>query len=101
MATRLRLVQFSPSPKLAVMDANNLTYPDNTFDLCFGSGVLHNLQLPQAFEEVERVVKKNGNLIFMESLVTNSLIQLYRRLTPSDCTSDETPLTSAHISNIR
>lgn len=99
-AARLRLAKFSPSTKVEVMDANNLSYPDKSFDFCFGSGVMHHLQLSQAFVEARRVVKADGKLIFMEPLVTNPLIQLYRRLTPAACSADETPLTLVHISNI-
>jgi SAM-dependent methyltransferase len=99
-AARRRLAHFSPSPKIDVMDANKLSYRDESFDFCFGSGVMHHLQLPQAFVEARRVIKTGGKLIFMEPLATNPLIQLYRRMTPADRSADETPLTSAHITAI-
>lgn len=88
-------------PKVSVMDANNLEYPNETFDFCFGSGVIHHLQLPRALEEARRVLRPGGRIVFMEPLATNPLIQLYRHLTPADRSPDETPLTLTHIKQLR
>jgi SAM-dependent methyltransferase len=97
-AARQRLSSLAPTPVLEAMDANDLLFPDETFDFCFGSGVIHHLQLPKAFTELRRVVKTGGQIVFVEPLGTNPLINLYRRLTPSNRSSDETPLTRDHIS---
>ncbi len=88
-------------PRLSVMDANHLEYPSNFFDFVFGCGILHHLQLPQALQEVHRVLKPGGSMIFMEPLGTNPMIDLYRWATPSDRSPDETPLTRAHLGSIR
>ena len=87
-------------PKLEVMDANNLTYPDKKFDFCFGSGVIHHLQLPQALSEINRVLRPGGKMVFLEPLATNPFIQFYRFLTPGDRSADETPLTPTHIKDL-
>jgi SAM-dependent methyltransferase len=89
------------APQLSVMDANHLEYPSNFFDFVFGCGILHHLQLPHALHEVHRVLKPGGHIIFMEPLGTNPLIDLYRWATPSDRSPDETPLTRAHLGDIR
>ncbi|MDH5670733.1 MAG: class I SAM-dependent methyltransferase [Myxococcales bacterium] len=99
-AARKRLVEFDPAPTLDVMDANQLSYENETFDFCFGSGVLHHLSLPSALHELSRVLKPGGRILFLEPLATNPLIQAYRHLTPSARSPDETPLTRSHLRQI-
>ena len=36
-----------------------------TFDLVFGSGILHHLNLKKSVEEVNRVLKNNGEMVFL------------------------------------
>lgn len=98
---RERFASANPSPHLAVMDANNLEYADDSFDFVYGYGVLHHLQLPHAFMELRRVLKPGGRFIFMEPLGTNPIINLYRRATPNDRSPDETPFTLQHFSELR
>ncbi len=74
------------------MDAENLEFPDRTFDLICGIGILHHLQLDRSFMEVARTLKPDGAAIFMEPLGHNPLINLYRRMTPDLRTVDEHPL---------
>ena len=59
---------------------------------CFWDGILHHLNLEKAVKEIERLLKKDGNIIFIEPLGTNPIINLYRNLTPSSRSSDEHPL---------
>lgn len=72
------------------MDGENMTYADNTFDVIVCSGVLHHVDVDQAFPELARVLKPTGTLIAMEALGYNPIISLYRRLTPSLRTAWET-----------
>lgn len=65
-----------------VMDAENLTFKDNTFDAIICAGVLHHLDVNKAFPEIARVLKPNGKVICVEALGYNPLIRLYRKLTP-------------------
>jgi len=62
-----------------------------TFDLVFGSGILHHLNLNKAINEINRVLKNGGEMVFLEPLGTNPLINFYRRLTPNSRSSDEHP----------
>lgn len=80
------------SAKFAVMDAENLTFTDASFDGVCGSGILHHLDLPRAFGEVARVLKPDGVGIFTEPLGHNPLINAYRNRTPQYRTPDEHPL---------
>lgn len=65
-----------------VMDAENLNYESDTFDLIVCSGVLHHLDLRNAYRELARVLKPTGEIICIEALGHNPIIQCYRRLTP-------------------
>lgn len=76
----------------SVMNAENLTFPDGSFDLVCGSGILHHLDLEKAYPELKRVLKQGGRGIFFEPMGYNPFINLYRKLTPSMRTEDEHPL---------
>ena len=75
-----------------VMNAEQLYFPDCSFDLVCGSGILHHLDLPCSLDEVQRVLAADGHAIFYEPLGHNPFINLYRRLTPNLRTEDEHPL---------
>lgn len=74
------------------MDAHKLEFPENTFDLIFGTGILHHLEFEPAIKEIFRVLKKDGEMVFLEPLGRNPVGKLVRRLTPEARTSDEKPL---------
>jgi SAM-dependent methyltransferase len=79
------------------MSGEHLAYADAAFDLVYGSGVLHHLDLHQALAETIRVLKPCGRAVFMEPLGHNPLIRLFRRATPDLRTSDEHPLVMADL----
>ena len=87
--------------RFLVMDAHHLEFPDASFDLVCGSGILHHLDLDAALPEVARVLRPGGAGVFYEPLGTNPLINLYRRLTPGMRTLDEHPLVPADIAAAR
>jgi len=74
------------------MNAESLTFPDNSFDLVFGSGIVHHLDLTAAYSEVARVLRPGGHAVFVEPLGHNPVINAYRRATPAARTPDEHPL---------
>jgi len=75
-----------------VMNAEQLNFEDNYFDVVCGTAILHHLNLPQALSELHRVLKNNGKGIFLEPLGHNIFINAYRFLTPKLRTEDEHPL---------
>ena len=75
-----------------VMNAEALQFPDAYFDVVFGSGILHHLDLKVALAEIRRVLKVDGRAFFFEPLGHNVLINLYRKLTPTMRSADEQPL---------
>ena len=75
-----------------VMDAENLKFNDNSFDLVYGSGILHHLSIEKAIIEIKRVLKKDGKAVFYEPLGHNIFINIFRYFTPKLRTKDEHPL---------
>lgn len=88
---------YSASTHFSVMDAERLTFPDDTFDLIVCNGVLHHLDLQHAYPELARVLKPDGRVLCLEALGYNPVINLYRRLTPQLRTKWETE----HILTLR
>lgn len=74
------------------MNAEAMTFPDQSFDLIFGRGILHHLDLQKCYGELSRVLRKDGYAIFSEPLGHNPLVNLYRGTTPNVRTKDEHPL---------
>jgi len=63
------------------------------FDCVVVNSLLHHLDLEKSFQEINRVLKSGGYLIFKEPLGTNPFFQFYRYLTPLSRTPDERPFT--------
>ncbi len=57
-------------------NAERLPFPDRTFDVVFGSSILHHLDLPAAFAELFRVLRPGGRLVFAEPNLLNPQIAL-------------------------
>jgi SAM-dependent methyltransferase len=78
-------------PSFHLMDAHHLSFENDTFDLVFGGGILHHLELEKALIEINRVLKPNGKIIFSEPLDINPVGKIVRYLTPKARTIDEQP----------
>ena len=85
----------------SVQDAHYTSFPDASFDLVIGRGILHHLELSVACKEIRRVLRPDGAVLFGEPMNGNLLINLYRRLTPGLRTRDERPLSSKDITILR
>ena len=72
-------------------NCENLSLENESFELVYGTGVLHHLKLDLAIKEIARVLKKDGKIIFVEPLGTNPIINLYRWMTPKARSQDEHP----------
>jgi ubiquinone/menaquinone biosynthesis C-methylase UbiE len=68
--------------RFEVMDGENMTFPDNTFDYGVEYGALHHVDLDKALDELRRVIKPGGAMICVEAMRHNPLIHAYRRRTP-------------------
>jgi SAM-dependent methyltransferase len=87
--------------RFEVMDAEHLRFDDDTFDLVCGSGILHHLDLEQAYAELARVLRPDGAAVFIEPLGHNPAINWYRDRTPELRTVDEHPLLMADLAQAR
>lgn len=74
------------------MDAEAMSFEDNSFDLVYGRGIIHHLDLHRCFSEVARVLKPTGVAYFSEPMGHNPVLNAYRRRTPDMRTVDEHPL---------
>ncbi len=75
------------------VNAMDLDFPDNTFDIVYASNLLHHLPDPQrAIREMYRVLKPGGKACFWDPLKHNPIINVYRRIATKVRTEDETPL---------
>jgi ubiquinone/menaquinone biosynthesis C-methylase UbiE len=81
-----------------VMNAEDLNFQDNYFDIACGISILHHLDLKSSFRELSRVLKPEGRAYFIEPLGHNPFINLFRKITSSLRTEDEHPL---HMKDLR
>jgi len=75
-----------------VANAEAMEFADGSFDLVFGSGIIHHLDIEKSFSEVRRVLRPSGRALFWEPLGHNVIVNGYRALTPGARTPDEHPL---------
>ena len=80
-----------------VMNAEDLTFPPKSFDVCYGNAILHHLDTEQAYQQIARILRPDGIAVFREPLGMNPLINIYRRMTPSLRTPDEHPFVMRDI----
>ncbi|MEK6746025.1 MAG: class I SAM-dependent methyltransferase [Pseudomonadota bacterium] len=78
--------------KFLVMNAEKMDFPDASFDMVFGRGIIHHLDIESSFSEIARVLRPNGTALFWEPLGHNRLFNSYRKMTPDARTIDEHPL---------
>ncbi len=79
------------------MDANQLEFPDDSFDVVFGRAILHHLDVERSLAEIHRVLRPGGFMLFKEPLGINPVSKVVRRLTPFARTEDERPFDRAEF----
>lgn len=77
--------------------AERLPFEDGYFDLVYGNGVLHHVDIRTVIPEVLRVTRPGGRVAFVEPLTYNPVIWVYRRLADGVRTPDERPLAVGDI----
>jgi ubiquinone/menaquinone biosynthesis C-methylase UbiE len=98
---RERALHWGLKAEFSVMDAQNLRFPDETFDVLLGGAILHHLDVEKALSTIRRVLKTGGHAIFIEPLGHNAAINYYRRRTPQMRTEDEHPLLVSDLNLIQ
>lgn len=84
-----------------VDNAEDMNLPSAGFDVVFGSGILHHLDLEKSLREIRRVLRPGGQALFFEPLGHNPVINLYRKRTPDARTIDEHPLLKSDFEIVR
>ena len=83
-ATKIAAAEgLSSATRFLQRDCEATELPDNAFDACLCSGMLHHLDLSRAFPELQRVTAPGGRILCVEALGYNPVIQWYRNRTPS------------------
>ena len=85
--------------RLVCGDAERLPFPDDSFDVVYGSSVLYHRELRAALAEVHRVLKHGGRLAFAEPNLLNPHILAVFRLMPrkwGGASPDEAAFTRFH-----
>lgn len=83
------------------MDAEKLTFKDNSFDGIAGCNILHHVNIKKSIKEVKRVLKKNGVAVFSEPLIYNPVINVYRAMADQVRTDHERPLNDEDMAYIK
>lgn len=96
-----RAKRISANISYQVDNCEKTKFQDNTFDIVYGTGILHHLQFNKCLDEIFRILKSNGTLVFIEPLGTNPIINLYRKLTPKSRSIDEHPLLNKDFEYIK
>ena len=84
-----------------VENCENTSLDSNSFDVIYGAGILHHINLKKSLEEIDRLLKKDGVVIFTEPMGTNPIINIYRKFTPKARSDDEVPLSFKDIDLIK
>ena len=87
--------------ELLVDNCEKTKFNNNSFDIVYGTGILHHLNLEICLDEINRILKPGGKLLFIEPLGTNPLINLYRKLSPNSRSKDEHPLLGRDFETIK
>ena len=89
------------NPQFLLMDAHKLQFEDESFDFVFGGAILHHLNMVTVLNEIHRVLKPNGKILFVEPLDMNPMGKIVRSLTKKARTVDEQPLRVCDIVEIK
>jgi SAM-dependent methyltransferase len=71
-----KMIELNPAKRKRVMDASNIEFEDNSFDIVFESNLLHHvIDIDRVISEMKRVSKKY--LVFIEPNRNNPLMFLF------------------------
>jgi SAM-dependent methyltransferase len=87
--------------ELSVDNCEKTKFKGNIFDIVYGTGILHHLDVKICLKEIHRILKPGGKFLFIEPLGTNPLINLYRKFTPKSRSVDEHPLVKNDFNDIQ
>ena len=80
---------------------------DHRYDIIFGRWVLHHVELAEVVPILKRLIKPNGEIVFIETQATNSILMFGRRYLTGrfgirkHSSPTEAPLTNKHFEIIK
>jgi SAM-dependent methyltransferase len=89
---REAIQSLKPQVELLVDNCERTKFKNESFDIVYGSGILHHLDITTCINEIYRILKPGGKFLFIEPLGINPIINFYRKLTPNSRSKDEHPL---------
>ena len=91
-----------------VQNCYNTTYPANSFDIIYGGGILHHLDVDAAGQELSRLLHPEGVAIFFEPMRDTKIMDFFKtivlfftRRKASEVTENESPLNCKRIQLLR
>lgn len=81
------------------INAEEIEFPDNTFDCVYAANLLHHVRPETALKEMHRVCKPGGKVCFWDPLIHNPVINVYRYMASTVRSEDETPLSIGFVKN--
>lgn len=69
-----------PDIEFKLDNAMQLSFHSNTFDVVYGSSVLHHLDFNQSLDEIFRVLKPGGKMVFAEPNMVNPQIFIQKNV---------------------
>ncbi|MFC1668291.1 class I SAM-dependent methyltransferase [Chlamydiota bacterium] len=79
---RLEANNITDNYYLSQMNAEELAFKDNSFDIVLGNAILHHLDIKIARDELFRILKKGGKIILREPYVDSRILRCIRKLVP-------------------
>ncbi len=80
------------SVKTHKTDADQIDFPDGTFDIVYAANLLHHVDIGKTLDEACRVLKPGGIFCSWDPIAHNPAINVYRRIATEVRTEDEHPL---------
>jgi SAM-dependent methyltransferase len=75
-----------------VMRCDPTTFPDASFDVIHGFGILHHIGLESGLKEIHRLMRPGGRGLFFEHMGNSSLLERLRPKDDGHRTEDERPV---------
>lgn len=84
--------RYSVDIRTRTMNATEIDFADETFDIVYASNLLHHVDTDAALKEIHRVLKTGGLACMWDPLKHNPVINIYRRIAKDVRSSHEHPL---------
>ena len=69
-----------PNLELSVMDCENTSFQDNTFDIIFDYGTFSSIDINIGIKEIARILKRGGVIVSIETLGHNPISNIKRKI---------------------